>query len=199
MRDARYANPPLTTLDIPVYEIARRLVGGALTEYGGRGLLVWHILELRAWDLESAAGKFAGLVPDPIGGKDALESSPYNLGSAADFFDGRHRRFFSGLTNPNTNLYAGMSQYGAPQTRPSSISIWNIRPDRFSTDMLLNISLETAPTDIGPAPLPRLDVQAHLVRGGAEFSVDLPHAGRARLDLYSVTGRRVARAISFQS
>ena len=55
-------------------------------KYGNSGLLIWHIVEQLAWDLEVATGKFTGGQPDPEAGQDLLEEPGSYVGSATDFF-----------------------------------------------------------------------------------------------------------------
>jgi hypothetical protein len=125
-------------------------------KYGNRGLLIWHLLTSpnpRAWDLESADGKYAvtnGQLdrtrPDPVAGLDALEASSSWLGSGADFFDGAGAADghdddrLSPTSNPQTYLYSGIPPlYSLPQSRPTSITFENIRRDASTGDMLVDI------------------------------------------------------------
>lgn len=92
-------------------------------KYSGTGLLVWHILPNVAWDLECAGGKSTSGNPDPVSGKDALEISPYSVGSAADFFTGD--TLFTCGTNPHAYLY--QSTYSSAQDVATPIALENIR------------------------------------------------------------------------
>src|SRR6185295_8792116 len=116
--------------------------------------LLWHLLgsrTYRAWDLESADGKYALVngdldrhAPDPVAGKDKIERFASWLGSGADFYDGAQAADghddtrFSFDTNPATGLYAGDPPlYSAPQSRSTSLSFENIRRDPTNGDMLV--------------------------------------------------------------
>ena len=107
------------------------------------GLLVWHILPNRAWDLESAWGK------NPVTGRDTLEADWCFEGFAGDFFTNSPplglpaRMNFSRVTNPNTNLYSQLL-YTSAQSVPTTVAIENIRrdPNPSSTDMLVDVYLQ---------------------------------------------------------
>jgi|GEM_PF-1315584 len=108
----------------------------------GTGLLVWHILPFRAWDLESAWGK-AGI---GVSGRDTLEDDWCFEGFAGDFFTNSPpqglptRMNFGPGTNPNTNLWS-QNLYTSPQSWRTSVAIENIRQDVSSTDMLVDVYL----------------------------------------------------------
>lgn len=125
-------------------------------KYGNRGLLIWHLLgspNARAWDLESADGKYAVVngqlvrtQPDPVAGKDALEVSGSYLGGGADFFDGTDAADghdddrFTPNTNPNTGLYSSVPPlYSSAQSRPTALAFENMRRDPSTGDMLVDI------------------------------------------------------------
>jgi len=129
------------------YFIVANYQGAASSIYDakllGTGLLVWHVLPDRAWDLESAWGKRPGL---GVAGRDTLESDWCYEGFAGDFFTDSpppglpmHVDFGPG-TNPNTNLYSE-DLYTSAQSVRTSVAIENIRRDPFSTDMLADIYL----------------------------------------------------------
>jgi len=116
--------------------------------YGGRGLLIWHLLRpferdsTGGWDLEVASGK----VPDAETGLDALEAAnPQNLyyGSAADFYDGVIKTDFSYDTNPNTNLYS-TGNYSSFQTIGTNFAVENIRRNATTGDMTADVYLGKA-------------------------------------------------------
>ena len=174
-------------------------------KYGNRGLLIWHILgpaPYRAWDLESADGKYVvtngqqdRAQPDPVAGMDRVELSASWLGSGADFFDGLSAADghddlrFTPDTNPQTNLYSGNpALYSAPQSVPTSLYFDNIRRDPANGDMLVDIHGILPPVVEQPTiaqNVPNPFERATVIR----FS--LPAATQVKIEIYDLQGRRV--------
>ncbi len=119
------------------------------TKFQNKGLLVWHILEGLAWDLESAAGKFVKTAdcvldpnqPDPVAGKDLIEACVSYSGSWNDFYDGTNHTVLGCNTNPNTNAYA--SDFCHPQSVAEPVAFDNIRREA-NGDMLVDIYVTPA-------------------------------------------------------
>jgi hypothetical protein len=120
--------------------------------YQGRGLLVWHILGDRVWDLESAAGEvpdirlgqpFDPLLPiSPPHRGDGLARSWTFLGGAGDFYSDFYGvTDFSATTSPNSNFYAEDFGFFSPQSIVSHIGVENIRQDP-SGDMIVDIYVD---------------------------------------------------------
>jgi hypothetical protein len=176
-------------------------------KYGNRGLLIWHVLgpaPYRAWDLESADGKYVVVngdqdrsQPDPIAGKDRIELMASWLGSGADFYDGANAQDghdddrFTPDTNPQTDLYTGSpARYSAPQSVATSLSFENIRRDPATGDMLVDIHGIVAPpveqaTIAQNAPNPF--VRTTVIR------FDLPNPAHVTIQIYDLQGRRIRK------
>lgn len=189
---------------------------GLDTRLQGAGLLIWHLLRngntqefgadfqfsgVKAWDLESAEGKFAGGWPnglpsgaeDPVSGKDHLEGDWCWLGSDRDFFnDGQigdpspppaehMKTVMAQDTNPNTNLYssANFSTGVPPQSVVSSIAFENIHKDPLSTDMIVDVYVTPKQYVTSPNG-------GELVPSGQPFTMTWqrrPHAGITTVNL----------------
>jgi len=120
--------------------------------YQGKGLLIWHVLPAKAWDLESAGGEVPdvrlGQIFDPIppGAPilrgDALARSWTFAGSGADFYSDFYGvTDFSATTNPNSNYYSEFFDFFSPQDVVSHIGVENIRQDA-SGDMIVDIYVD---------------------------------------------------------
>lgn len=175
-------------------------------KYGNRGLLIWHLLgspNPRAWDLESADGKYAVVNgqldrtrPDPVAGKDALEVSPAVLGAGADFFDGsaapdgHDDDRFTPATNPHTGLYASMPPlYSSPQSRTSSLAFENIRRDPSTGDMLVDI--RGIPPPVPPSqPAVAQNVPNPFGRS-TSIRFELFEASPVKVEVFDLQGRRL--------
>jgi hypothetical protein len=133
--------------------------------YMGSGLLIWHILPTKAWDLESAAGELSDVhIGQPVHGAmeqlipinpphmgDALERHSCARGGASDFFDGSvNMTEFSATTNPTSNYYAANFDLHSPQTVISHIGVENIRDDLNSTDMIADIYVDPTQYVVSP-------------------------------------------------
>jgi hypothetical protein len=109
-------------------------------KYVGTGLFVWHVLRSpgndleRAWDLESAVGKFTGGVRDPVAGEDSLEADSTYAGSGNDFMTSLG---VSCGTNPGTALHSG-ELWSSDQSDTTSIGIENVRQDS-NGDILVDV------------------------------------------------------------
>ncbi len=123
--------------------------------YGGTGLLVWHVLRDasgidRRWDLESAAGRLSNGQPDPVGGRDALESDPLALGSEADFFQPGRAMVLGPESNPSSRLHE-LDDFKSPETALSGVAIENLRASATPGDLLVDIWVTPAQLVISPA------------------------------------------------
>ena len=135
------------------------------TKYLNKGLLIWHIKDYLAWDLESAAGKFVKTAPcvlnfsqpDPVAGFDVLEACVSQLGAANNLYDGTASTTLACNTNPHTYRYSG--DYCTPQNVGTAVAFENIQRDPSNGDMVLNVYFGPRQTVTAP-------------NGGQTFPVD---------------------------